>query len=39
MTPADQMSDSGPTLELSTSGAMNLLGAPPVLTHTQADPA
>lgn len=27
MTPADQMSDAGTTLELSTSGAMNL--APP----------
>jgi len=27
MTPADQMSDSGPTLELSTSGAMNLQGS------------
>ena len=28
MTPADQMSDAGTTLELSTSGAINL--APPV---------
>jgi hypothetical protein len=39
MTPADQMSDSGPTLELSTSGAMNLQGAPPLLMHTHTDPA